>query len=388
MDIAQKHYEKLDSKDLSDKAMTEIKKLKVNDVAILIVSVYKKLINIKSKIYNISIKVNDYNKIKYNCSLFTNDNNEFIINQNKQFIKNNILSYYELVKFYKRDISYNIIKYTKNTNKNLLRENIINLLKYKQLKYEYKFIKRFIIDKMYTRNHYDNSEYIYQKILENEHISDILFDIELEKTFIINDRNFRADLFIELNLPFIDVNDNIKFEHMKIIIETDEKHHFIKDDESEYIINDKIKDLYWVQNGYSIIRVDLKNKKINDEIINIVINYIFEIIESKRPLYIFSDEYIECHKHLKGSTIILPQHLKDSIKEPIELIKSQYSNNTNQSIITPDKISFGSSNKTPKKKLKETNSIETDISSDKNIIELQRITIGSNKKKISKNKQL
>ena len=49
----------------------------------------------------------------------------------------------------------------------------------------------------------------------------------------------------------------------------------------------------------------------------------------------------------KGSTIILPQYLKDTLKEPYcdSIILQDNSKNSDNTDITPKQISFGSSNK-------------------------------------------
>jgi hypothetical protein len=224
--------------------------------------------------------------------LYSNDNS------NSKFIINNCLAYYMLVKEYnvqkyiKKDIDYTFdVKNVKCIN-----EHSINLLKYRQMIYEYKYLKYFFIENKSYKIHIDNAENIYTKLLESNSLKDgVISNVELEKGFFINNTRLRSDIYLDVKVL------NKKDTYIRTVIEVDEGHHYNKDDA---ICNDRIKDIYWVQNNFAIIRVDICNRKVNDDDIRDVIRHLIQIHLSGKPLYIFSERYIKSHeinhKHAKG----------------------------------------------------------------------------------------
>jgi hypothetical protein len=137
-----------------------------------------------------------------------------------------------------------------------------------------------------------------------------------------------------------------------LIIETDESHHYTDKTKN----SDNVKDIFAITHGIAIIRIDLSESKIiTDNIINFVIKIITDIHFTNKPIYYFCDKYIKFHTPSKGLTIVLPQHLKNTLEEPYcdtTIISQDNSKKSDNTEITPQQISFGSSNKSPKKKLK------------------------------------
>ena len=162
--------------------------------------------------------------------------------------------------------------------------------------YEYKYIKYFFIENKSYKIHIDNAETIYTKLLEcNSLTNGIISNIELEKGFFINKNRLRSDIYLDVNVL------NKKDTYIRTIIEVDESQHYNSD---KAIYNDRIKDIYWVQNNFAIIRVDIGYRKVNDYDIRDVIRHLIQIHLSGKPLYIFSERYIKSHE-------IVNKHVKD-----------------------------------------------------------------------------
>jgi len=218
---------------------------------------------------------------------------------NQKFIKNNDVLYDDLMKEYNKREYLEVDNLDEIDVKNvkLFNENILNVLKYKQLRTEYSFLKQFFIKNKVTDCHLDNSEYIYYKLLENNKLSACISNLELEKTIKIVDssgkeHSYRADLYLELKTFHKTLYKNMKSELIKVIIEVDESHHLT---DTKCIKNDIIKDQYFIKNGFCIIRVDIARRNINDNDIKDVIKHLVEIQCSRHLRYVFSKAYIKSH---------------------------------------------------------------------------------------------
>jgi hypothetical protein len=382
------HINNFNSKETHYDALKQISVLTPNEMDELKISlynIYNNMILLLDKYVNeqqiISVKYNNFNSTLTKFKIKFIIQNNLYINDANEILYTNLIDYYNNISS-KIKINYNFD--LSQNNFNLTKEIIKNGFKIKQLNSELKILSKLKNYNTICKFKCDNSEYIFEKIMCNLNVNTWTYSAQFEKILYIDNQYYRADLYMIIKTK----NNNF----IDLIIETDENHHFDNITKKR----DYNKDIFAIKQGIAIIRIDLSESKIiTNDIINLIIKYITNIHYTNNPVYYFSEKYINFHTQIKdskeikkGITITLPQHLKDSLKEPLELIKSQYSKNSNQSIITPDKISFGSSNKTPKKKLKESNSMNTDDSSNTNIIISQKITIGSNKKKITKNKQL
>jgi hypothetical protein len=277
-----KHIYLLNLKDLYNDAVTQMDTLNNNEKDLLRLSLIKIIIKLK-------LNINGYKKINRDnfdlLNLKFTDNNH-----NGKFIVNNCLSYDALTKEYAVD------KYIETDNnytfdeKNIkcINTHSINLLKFRQMLYEYRVIKSFFIRNKLYKIHIDNAEIIYTKILEcNSLKNGIISNIQLEREFFIDDTVYRSDICLDIKL----LNKDDSF--IRTVIEVDENHHYNDDDA---INNDRIKDIYWVRNKYAIIRVDIYNRKVNDDDINDVIRHLIQIHLSAKPLYIFSKRYIKSHE--------------------------------------------------------------------------------------------
>jgi hypothetical protein len=217
---------------------------------------------------------------------------------NQKFIKNNDILYDDLMKEYNKHEYLEVDNLDRIDAENVkYNDNILMVLKSKQLRTEYSFLKQFFINKKVTDCHFDNSEYIYYKILENNNLSACISNLELEKTFKIIDCSgkehaYRVDLYLQLKTFHKTLYKNFKSERMNIIIEIDESHHLTN---TKCIINDINKDMYFIKNGFSIIRVDISRRKINDDDIKEVIRHLVEIQQSRKLRYVFSKAYIKSH---------------------------------------------------------------------------------------------
>ncbi len=368
------HFNKFNGNSLHYDALKKITKLNVNELNELKLSLYKlhnDIVIMLRKCINIDeSSINNYNIFYKTLTNFKKK----LINENKGFIiYGNRIMYKDLINYYnnfnsKKQMNYNYD--LSQNNFNLIKDIIKNEFKRRQCRNELEIFSNLKFNNTIRKLKCDNSEYIFEKIMCNQNINKWTYWVELEKNLLINNKNYRYDLYMIIKTK----NNNF----IDLIIETDEAHHY--NDNVKRSDNDK--DVFAITHGIAIIRIDLSASKIiTDNIIKFVIKSITDIHFTNKPIYYFSDKYINFHTPAKGSTIVLPQHLKDTLKEPYcdSIISQDNSNNSDNTEITPQQISLGSSNKSPKKKLKENLSNEKDY--DNNIIEYQKITIGSNKKR-------
>ena len=229
-------------------------------------------------------------------------------------------------------ISYNIITKINYIEKREL--NLIILLTFLYKKYEYdKYIYNIIINnKKFPNIFIGNNNILYNYIFNSNIINDIEF-MDTEYLVHIDNHPLKFDIYI-----IIKIFDGIKYNHHKLIIETDEKHHYVNNN----INYDILKDKYCIQNQISLLRLHIDNKKISINEINFCMFFIKYLIKHKESIYYFSEKYISSHK----------------IK-----INSNENNNDNDNLF--DILSFGTDNR-DKKYYDYINKIN-DISNIKNI---------------------
>ena len=182
-------------------------------------------------------------------------------------------------------ISYNIITKFNYTEKREL--NLIILLTFLYKKYEYdKYIYDIIINnKKFPNVFIGNNNILYNYIFNSNIINDIEF-IDTEYLVHIDNHPLRFDIYI-----IIKIFDGKKYNHHKLVIETDETHHYVNN--NNY---DILKDKYCIQNQISLLRLHIDNKKISINEINFCMFFIKYLIKHKEPIYYFSEKYIYSHK--------------------------------------------------------------------------------------------
>lgn len=276
------HINKLNISQLVKFAHMRISELFDSEKMILKISLLKKLTIIKKENYKIKTSHKEAKKI---YSFLKN-----IIDTNKDFIKNNVLQYTKLIKYYKNMLNYvtdDVYRLTYDVSDDCvykLKTNILDNFKHKQNEYEKETLINFFSNKHISKIHIDNSDMLLINLLRHELLITQIHDLEREKLIVIDKRNFRADIYLELMTRNVEI--------IPVIIEVDEDHHNIS---KQIIDNDCIKDKYYVLNGYSVIRIELKTI-ITEEIIKDTINKLVDVIELSKPVYYFSDNYINTHK--------------------------------------------------------------------------------------------
>ena len=182
-------------------------------------------------------------------------------------------------------ISYNIITKFNYTEKREL--NLIILLTFLCKKYEYdKYIYDIIIkNKKFPNVFIGNNNILYNYIFNSNIINNIEF-MDTEYLVHIDNHPLRFDIYI-----IIKIFDGIKYNHHKLIIETDEKHHYVNN--NNY---DILKDKYCIQNQISLLRLHISNNKISINEINFCMFFIKYLIKHKGTIYYFSEKYISSHK--------------------------------------------------------------------------------------------
>jgi hypothetical protein len=234
------------------------------------------LIKIKNEYFNVTYKTFNFSHQYHNI-----DKN---INKNNLHRKNTL---------FEDNKSYEIIKNFKNNNK--CEENIINLLVFLLKKYiydEYLLIDILKDSKSITTTTYiGNNNILYNKICKSNIIDQIEY-IETEKSIKINNHTLRFDIYMIVKI--FNIEDDYTTNYYELVIETDEQHHHtINSNTIEY---DILKDEYCFNNGISLLRLELKNRKIIENDINFALFFIKYLIIHHKPIYYFSDKYINNHR--------------------------------------------------------------------------------------------
>jgi len=282
------HINKLNLKQLYKFAHFRYNELFDTEKITMKISLFKKIMVMKlernklNKIYNFTER--HIKPVKVSSFL------KNIIDTNKDFIKNNVLQYTKLVRYYKNMLNYvtdDVYRLTYDVLDEYrfnLKKNIMDTFKYKQQFYEEYRLSEIFSNKHISKIHIDNSDILLINLLRHELLITQIHDLEREKLIVIDKRNFRADIYLELMTRNVEI--------IPVIIEVDEDHHSIS---KQIIDNDCIKDKYYVLNGYSVIRIELKTI-VSEEIIKDTINKLVDVIELSKPVYYFSDNYINTHK--------------------------------------------------------------------------------------------
>ena len=244
----------------------------------------------------------------YLIYLYTNCNfniQKEYIEHNKKYINNKHIDYESINVKFDKNIINKIKLFLKNNDINTIDRNIniyniINLLHKKFLNYQCG-LSNFIY---HIRNNksintklrkIENNVILYNHILESHLIKYIDF-INTEHSIYISKHVLRADIYLILC-----INNN----YFEMIIETDEDHHITFDEKySEKYIKyqkyDYYKDKYAIKKGISIVRIDIKNNKINNENIDLALFCINYVIETQKPLYCFNKKYINYKKSINN----------------------------------------------------------------------------------------
>jgi very-short-patch-repair endonuclease len=209
------------------------------------------------------------------------------IELNKKYIKNNIIMYIELIKRTPdiKSLNYDLIQSKSNVK---LISKCQNSFKLVQLRNEYQYIINYLTFKTLPHIKNDNSDKLLMEIMKNKYIMTFCKIIERERTFKINNNAYRVDIFLRLNTEHNDFID--------VIIEVDESQHFTN--EESQLLSDHTKDKYFIQNGFSMIRVDLIDDKLTMNSIKNTLTYLIYIIKNYKHIYVFSDKYIEIHNRI------------------------------------------------------------------------------------------
>ena len=263
--------------------LTDIQKINIK------LSIAEIMVKIKTNKMELKQKINKY-KQKYIIS------NE-IINKNKDFISKNKILYKKLMRAYtytdneRKELfkQGNLInyKYTYETDDKFLlniNQNVINICRFKQIKYEKTRLCSFFNNIDIIPNIYiSNSDILIIELLKHELLSRKILYLEREKSIRINTSTYRSDIFM-----IIETN---KYNLLPVIIETDEQHH---NNNENIINNDIIKDKYFISNGYSVIHLEISNN-LECKDLSITIDKLIDLIELNRPVYYFNDKYIINH---------------------------------------------------------------------------------------------
>lgn len=300
-----KHFNLLNLILIGNEAKSQMEILNKGDKRDLYLSLFTSILKLKKErnLVRIKCKKNEY--LHKNDKMICTKLMEKFGKYNEKYIKNKEILYDDLMKEYNKDYNLDDANLHDIDAENVkYNENILNVLKFKQLRTEYSFIKNFFTSNKVTNCHFDNSEYIYYKLLENDKISACISNLELEKTFKIQDYSgnlhaYRVDLYLELKTFHKSLYKNIKNELIKVIIEIDESHHLT---DKYIIINDINKDIYFIKNGFAIIRINIAYRKINDNDIKEIIKHLVVIQESRSLRYIFSQAYIKSHTFTNKAT--------------------------------------------------------------------------------------
>ena len=243
-----------------------------------------------------------------------------------------IINYYNnLTSTLQIDYNYDLSQ----NNFNLIRKTIITTFRIKQYSTDLCLMNHFFkYGKCYNFKS-DNSEYIFQKIICNVNIVKWTYWIQFEKILIIDNKDYRADLYMIIKTK----NNNF----IELIIETDEKHHYSNNNDT--INRDYNKNIYAIKRGMALIRIDLSDSKIiTQDIINLIIKYITNIHYTNNPIYYFSDKFINLHNNYDKIIInVNPIDINDNDFIKDFKLDTKLKNNVN--LVNPHQISFGSKSK-------------------------------------------
>ena len=223
--------------------------------------------------------------------------------------KNNIVSYDIQNNEYKQyinniyDINYDKIniEFDKNIVIELLEEyndikikkiDIIILIKFLHRKYNYDM---YVYENIFRKNSptkifIGNNNKLYNHIFNSNIIYNIEF-IDTEYPLKIDGHTLRFDIYMIIKVLDLDIP---KYKYYKLVIETDENHHYCINNNNY----DKLKDRYCIENDISLLRIDVtqNNNKLSKQDIEFCLFFIKYLIKIKKPIYYFSSKYIDAHQ--------------------------------------------------------------------------------------------
>ncbi len=190
------------------------------------------------------------------------------------------INYYKINTIFNDDKCHIVINDFYKKNSNLI--NIICLLTflYKKYKYQKYLLLNMYNNKTITKTFIGNNERLYNYIF-NSNIMHYVEYIETERNVKISNHSLRFDIYII-------VKHGLKY--LKLVIETDEKHHY-NVTTNDY---DILKDKYCIQNNISMLRLDICDT-LTDNQLKFTLFFIKYLVEYGKPIYYFSNKYINSH---------------------------------------------------------------------------------------------
>lgn len=190
--------------------------------------------------------------------------------------------------------------------------DIIILIKFLHRKYKF---DTYIYENIFIKNKPTNIFIGNNNILFN-HIfnSNLIYNIEYidtEYPVNINGHTLRFDIYIIMKVMDISC-DKPRFRYFKLVIETDENHHYNINSNT----SDKLKDKYCIENELSLLRIDvtLNNNKLSEQNIEFCLFFMKYLITIKEPIYYFSSKYIDTHKNKLQNININDINIDDILK--------------------------------------------------------------------------
>ncbi len=284
------HYNKLQLNNKSDEY--------INKCRLEIEENYKEINKIHNEYRNLYSKnIRNYYKLlkvyyKYINNNFNFDDQNKAILINKKYINNKIINYENINTKFDETIK-NIINNKEYNDNRINIYNIILYLNKKFINYRLKMnnfsykLKKIDFKQKYQK--IENNILLYNKLITSN-IANYIDYIDTEYSLSISKHLLKFDIFMIISI------DN---RHFKILIETDECQHFKYDERT--LKYDYYKDKFAIQNGYSMIRIDINKKNISSDNIEFVLFCIKYILETKETLYYFNNKYINYLKTINNT---------------------------------------------------------------------------------------
>ena len=235
----------------------------------------KKILDCYNKTISFTFDINKHNYyMQYINNTYDINYNKINVNFNKN-IACDIIRYYHF-------------KYTQQIN-------IIILIKFLHRKYNFDlYTYKNIFKKNTPTNIFiGNNNILFNHIFNSNLINNIEF-IDTEYPINIDGHTLRFDIYIIIKI--MDIDDDIaKFKYFKLVIETDENHHYQNIDHNKTY--DKLKDKYCIENEISLFRIYIKNNKICESDITLCLFFINYLIKTKKPIYYFPPKYVNFHEN-------------------------------------------------------------------------------------------
>ena len=215
------------------------------------------------------------------------------------------INYHKTNTIFNKNISSDIIVNFKTETFRTMKLIIFLIFLYKKHKYNRYLCSIISSLEDHTVKYIGNSHILYYNIINSKLIDDIEL-IDIEKSIHINNHCLRFDIYILIK---------IGSESYHLVIETDENHHYSN---TTY---DNIKDNFCLQNNISLLRLHVQNK-ITEHHINFTLFFIEYLINYKKPIYYFSERYIEANSKIRDKITFGINSYKEYIKDDINDIRN------------------------------------------------------------------